>query len=115
VYFCCLEGLQNAIKHVGPVTLVHLRVREEAVGELSFEISDTGPGWDPSVTPPGHGLTNMADRLGAVGGTLCVVAGPGVGVRLHGPWYDPGGPASPERLTLILALVRRPTGDPARP
>jgi signal transduction histidine kinase len=95
VYFCCLEGLQNAIKHAGLGALVHLRVREEAGGDLSFEVSDTGPGWDPSVTPPGHGLTNMADRLGAAGGTLCVVARPGIGVRLHGRVTAPDPVAPP--------------------
>jgi signal transduction histidine kinase len=84
VYFSCLEALSNAIKHGGPGARVEIRLHEEPGGKLCFEVGDTGVGWDPTHIPPGHGLTNMADRIGAVGGTLRVVARPGAGTRLRG-------------------------------
>jgi signal transduction histidine kinase len=84
VYFCCLEGLQNAVKHAGE----HAEVTVCLVGgpgdELTFDIADTGDGCDPSLLGRGRGLTNITDRLGALGGALTVHARPGAGVRLHG-------------------------------
>ena len=83
VYFCCLEALQNAAKHAGAGTSVRVRIWEEA-GGLLFEISDDGAGFDSSQNGEGAGLTNMRDRLGAVGGTLRVESSPGQGTRVHG-------------------------------
>ena len=68
VYFCCLEALQNAAKHA-PDAHVDLRLWEEA-GGLLFTVSDDGPGFDPDRAQKGHGYVNMADRLGAIGGTV---------------------------------------------
>jgi signal transduction histidine kinase len=68
VYFCCLEALQNAAKHA-PEARVDLRLWEEA-GGLLFTVADDGPGFDPDRAQKGHGYTNMADRLGAIGGTV---------------------------------------------
>ena len=68
VYFCCLEGLQNAAKHA-PDSHVELRLWEEA-GGLLFTVTDDGPGFDPGRAQKGHGYVNMADRLGAIGGTV---------------------------------------------
>ena len=68
VYFCCLEALQNAAKHA-PESRVDLRLWEEA-GGLLFTVADDGPGFDPDRAQKGHGYTNMADRLGAIGGTV---------------------------------------------
>ena len=68
VYFCCLEALQNAAKHA-PDAHVDLRIWEEA-GGLLFTVSDDGPGFDPERAQKGHGYVNMADRLGAIGGTV---------------------------------------------
>jgi len=34
---------------------------------LVFEVRDTGTGFDRSIDPPGAGLTNMHDRLAALG------------------------------------------------
>jgi signal transduction histidine kinase len=33
-------------------------------------VSDDGPGFDPDTAQRGHGYVNMADRLGAIGGTV---------------------------------------------
>jgi signal transduction histidine kinase len=39
-------------------------------GGLLFTVSDDGPGFDVDRAQRGHGFTNMADRLGAIGGTV---------------------------------------------
>jgi signal transduction histidine kinase len=68
VYFCCLEALQNAAKHA-PDARVEVRIWEES-GGLLFVVADDGPGFDPAKAQRGHGYVNMADRLGAIGGTV---------------------------------------------
>ena len=83
VYFCCLEALQNAAKHAGPGASAHVRIWEEA-GGLLFEISDDGEGFESSHDGEGAGLTNMRDRLGAVGGTLRFESATGHGTRING-------------------------------
>jgi signal transduction histidine kinase len=75
VYFCCLEAMQNAAKHAGDGATVTVSVVEEP-GRLRFEVSDTGPGFDVDTVIGGSGFVNMADRLGAVGGTLDVSSSP---------------------------------------
>jgi signal transduction histidine kinase len=68
VYFCCLEALQNAAKHA-PESHVQLNLWEES-GGLLFTVTDDGPGYDAEKATKGHGYVNMADRLGAIGGTV---------------------------------------------
>ena len=68
VYFCCLEALQNAAKHA-PEARVEVHLWEES-GGLLFSVADDGPGFDPETARRGHGYVNMADRLGAIGGTV---------------------------------------------
>ena len=68
IYFCCLEALQNAAKHA-PTATVDIRLWEES-GGLLFAVTDDGPGFDAAVARSGHGYVNMADRLGAIGGTV---------------------------------------------
>jgi signal transduction histidine kinase len=82
VYFCCLEALQNASKHA-PDATVQLRVWTEA-GGLNFMVSDDGPGFDPAQARGGHGFVNMADRLGAIGGTARWDSVPGQGATISG-------------------------------
>ncbi|HVF31950.1 MAG TPA: sensor histidine kinase [Acidimicrobiales bacterium] len=82
VYFCCLEALQNAAKHA-PAAEVVVRLWEDA-GGLLFEVADDGPGFDPAVGGDGHGFVNMADRLGAFGGTIRCDSAPGRGTRVSG-------------------------------
>jgi signal transduction histidine kinase len=83
VYFCSLEALQNVGKHAGADARATLRVWEEQ-GGLHFEVADDGSGFDPRTEPRGSGLTNMSDRLGALGGRLSVVSAPGDGTRVAG-------------------------------
>jgi signal transduction histidine kinase len=83
LYFCCLEALQNAGKHAGAGARVSLRVWEEQE-TLRFEVADDGPGFDVAARSPGAGLTNMRDRLGALGGRLTIASTPGGGTQVAG-------------------------------
>src|SRR6266480_3004787 len=71
VYFCCLEALQNAAKYAGAGASARVRIWQEA-GGLLFEVSDDGAGFATTDHADGAGLTNMRDRLGAVGGSMRV-------------------------------------------
>ncbi|HEY0932298.1 MAG TPA: histidine kinase, partial [Trebonia sp.] len=82
LYFCCLEALQNAAKHAGGAQ-VDVRLWEES-GGLLFAVTDDGPGFDPARARAGHGYTNMADRLGAIGGTVRWESAPGRGTVISG-------------------------------
>ena len=82
-YFCCLEALQNAMKHAGPEATAVVRAWEEG-GTLRFSVSDDGAGFDPAARAGGTGFVNMADRLGAIGGNLRVDSTPGGGTTVVG-------------------------------
>ena len=82
IYFCCLEALQNAAKHA-PEASAQVRIWEES-GGLLFSVSDNGPGFDPERARAGHGFVNMADRLGAIGGTVRWESQPGRGSTISG-------------------------------
>jgi len=82
IYFSCTEALQNAAKHAQGAT-VQLRLWTEA-GGLLFSVSDDGPGFDAAVARRGHGYVNMADRLGAIGGTVRWDSQPGHGSTVSG-------------------------------
>jgi len=83
VYFCCLEALQNAGKHAGEGATADVEVVVEG-DELRFEVRDDGAGFDLTEGVRGHGFVNMADRLGAIGGTVEVWSAPGEGTRITG-------------------------------
>ena len=83
VYFCCLEALQNVGKHAGADSRAVIRLWQRG-NDLCFEIGDDGAGYDVDSTPvTGTGLTNMADRLAALGGTFAVDSTPGQGTRVR--------------------------------
>ncbi len=81
VYFCCLEALQNAAKHADGATRVTISLSED--DRLRFEVRDDGAGL-AAGSPPGAGLTNMRDRVTALGGDLEVVSAAGAGVVVIG-------------------------------
>jgi signal transduction histidine kinase len=82
VYFCCLEAIQNAIKHARGATEIQVSVED---GEwLSFEVHDDGAGFGGGGGSAGAGLTNMRDRLAAVAGELVVSSAPGAGTTVSG-------------------------------
>jgi signal transduction histidine kinase len=80
VYFCVLEALQNVQKYA-KATQATVRLRE-ADGRLQVEVEDDGAGFDVATAERGAGLTNMEDRLDAVGGDLSIRSSPGSGTRL---------------------------------
>ena len=82
IYFSCLEALQNAAKHAKGAA-VELRLWTDS-GGLLFSIADNGPGFDPGAARDGHGFVNMADRLGAIGGTIRWDSRPGRGATITG-------------------------------
>ena len=83
VYFCCLEAIQNAGKHAGESATIQIRVETTGTG-LTFEVQDTGAGFVLGEGVRGHGFVNMADRLGAIGGSVEVWSAPGEGTRITG-------------------------------
>ncbi|KQW45180.1 hypothetical protein ASC77_20625 [Nocardioides sp. Root1257] len=79
-YFCCLEAVQNVVKHAAAST-----TRVELIGTpevLELSVVDDGRGFD-SAAVSGSGLTNMRERVESVGGRLVVVSAPGRGTRVH--------------------------------
>jgi signal transduction histidine kinase len=83
VYFCCLEAMQNAGKHARNGASARVHVWKEG-RELLFEVADDGGGFDMAQPARGAGLTNMRDRLAAVGGTMTVQSTVGTGTRVRG-------------------------------
>jgi signal transduction histidine kinase len=82
VYFCVLEALQNIAKYAQAThAVVRVRAEDET---LAFEVADDGIGFDVERARHGAGLTNMADRLDALGGRLEVESAPGRGTTLRG-------------------------------
>jgi signal transduction histidine kinase len=99
VYFCVLEALQNVQKYA-KATRVALTLREEG-GALRFEVADDGAGFDRTAAKKGAGLTNMADRLEALGGSLDVLSEPGAGTRIRGALQATARMATPYRTELL--------------
>ena len=79
VYFLISEALTNVVKHAD-ATSAAVRI---AVGERSMtvEVSDDGVG-GAAAGVDGSGLSGLADRVGAVGGTLRVESPAGAGTTL---------------------------------
>jgi signal transduction histidine kinase len=81
LYFCTLEALQNVQKYaVASAVTVRFRENEEL---LLVEVIDDGRGFDVTAVVRGAGLTNMEDRLDALGGTLQIESTLGVGRTLR--------------------------------
>jgi signal transduction histidine kinase len=82
VYFCVLEALQNVGKYA-LASRVEVKLTASA-GDLRFEVSDDGAGFDPGTRAYGTGLQGMADRLQAHSGSLTVRSSPGAGTTVTG-------------------------------
>jgi signal transduction histidine kinase len=82
VYFCVLEALQNVQKYAGASSAV-VKL-SEFEGQLQFEVDDDGRGFDQTGVIRGAGLTNMDDRLDALGGELTITTVPGQCTRVSG-------------------------------
>jgi signal transduction histidine kinase len=82
VYFCTLEALNNVAKYSG-ASRAEVRLAQTD-GELTFEITDDGAGFDLAATGYGTGLQGMVDRLDALGGAVRVESQPGEGTAVRG-------------------------------
>jgi signal transduction histidine kinase len=82
VYFCVLEALQNVQKYAS-ATRVLIRLRGER-DVLTFDVTDDGHGFDVAHVRRGTGLTNMSDRVDALGGRVEITSTPGAGTTLRG-------------------------------
>jgi signal transduction histidine kinase len=83
VYFCVLEALQNVVKHAAARRVV-VRLDGGKQSELALSVRDDGVGAREAPIVPGIGITNMRDRLAAVGGELEVRSTTGVGTTVRG-------------------------------
>ena len=81
LYFCILEALQNIQKYA-QASSATVRLREEG-DQLCVEVADDGRGFDVHATVRGNGLTNMEDRLDALGGSLLMSSSPVHGTTLR--------------------------------
>jgi signal transduction histidine kinase len=77
-YFLVSEALTNVVKHAR-ATCAAVRVTGDR-GRLVVEVSDDGVG---GVQADGSGLAGLADRVGALDGTLVVSSPPGRGTTLR--------------------------------
>jgi signal transduction histidine kinase len=84
VYFCVLEALQNVLKHAVGARRVVVRLDGGTHTELRFSVRDDGDGAGQGGIRPGRGITNMRDRLAAVGGQLSVTSTRAVGTTVGG-------------------------------
>ena len=82
VYFCVLEALQNVAKYAR-ASRVSVRLAAE-YGQLRFDVTDDGVGFDPEAETSGTGLQSMADRVEAIGGTVEIRSEPGHGTTIRG-------------------------------
>jgi signal transduction histidine kinase len=82
IYFCCLEAMQNAMKHARGLGSISVSLAER--DDLRFEVSNDGDGFVENGVGSGMGLSNMRDRLAAVGGVLTIASAPGAGTKVLG-------------------------------
>lgn len=82
VYFCVLEALQNVGKYAN-ASRVEVRLHASN-STLRFAVEDDGAGFDVAERATGRGITNMRDRLDALGGTLAIESAPGEGATVSG-------------------------------
>jgi signal transduction histidine kinase len=81
LYFCTLEALQNVQKYAR-ASGATVQLREDGE-QLTIEVVDDGRGFDMTAIKRGAGLTNMEDRLDALGGALQIHSRPGYGTTLR--------------------------------
>ena len=78
-FFVVSEALANVLKHAG-ATRATVAVNRRN-GSLTVEVADDGRGFEPGQRS-GDGLTHLADRVGALGGTLHLRSSPGTGATV---------------------------------
>ena len=78
------ESLTNVLRHAGAQARATVWLSYEP-GVLAIRVSDDGDGppADDGGRPSGHGLTGMAERAAAVGGSFSAAAGPDGGFEVR--------------------------------
>jgi signal transduction histidine kinase len=108
------ESLTNVLRHAGPRARASVRLGYEP-GALVIRVTDDGdgpPGGRPDGTgaaaASGHGLTGMAERAAAVGGTFRATAGEGGGFEVTArlPLAPPGPDTAPGTAPVAADLSR---------
>jgi signal transduction histidine kinase len=89
VYFCIMESLQNVLKHADGARRIVVTLDGSYRDELRFSVRDDGAG--AGEITAGAGITNMRDRLAAVGGEVSISSLRAVGTAVRG--RAPVGPA----------------------
>jgi signal transduction histidine kinase len=82
VYFCVLEALQNVQKHAAGAHRVVVTLDGGTGEELRFSVRDDGAG--RAAIDEGAGITNMRDRMAAIGGELGIASRLAVGTVVRG-------------------------------
>ena len=81
LYFVALEAIVNAQKH-GAAERIQVRVRRQG-NDLRLEVADQGRGMPVNGdVRVGLGLSNMKDRIAALGGSFEISSHPGQGTRV---------------------------------
>ncbi len=77
------ESLTNVLRHAGAQARATVALNYEPAA-LAIRVSDDGdgPAMADGEQPSGHGLTGMAERAAAVGGSFAAAAGPGGGFEV---------------------------------
>lgn len=79
-YFVAMEALANTLKHAAANSAI---VRLDASnGKVTVEVCDDGIGFDTKLVRSG-GLTNLGDRVAALGGVLRIESCAGEGTRVR--------------------------------
>lgn len=68
VFYCVSEAVQNAAKHAGARAAVVIDVARDG-DDIVFTVANDGAGMPPEVIP-GRGISGMADRMTALGGSF---------------------------------------------
>jgi hypothetical protein len=109
VYFACVKALQNVAKRARRSARVPIRVRSRP-GGLAVRIDDDGGGFVRARAGEGTGLSNIRDRLPAIGGRVRITSTPGRGtvMAITPPW-----PLRPVTPTTVRATSPSTVRGPA--
>jgi signal transduction histidine kinase len=81
IYFCCLEALQNTVKHANAARAdVHVDLSED---EVVFSVTDDGMGFNSARVGQGSGLGNLVGRLAVHAGTAQIFSAQGAGTQVR--------------------------------
>jgi len=84
LYRVAQEAMSNVTRHSNATAVtISLNRKEGANPMLLLAVEDDGAGFDVSQEHPGHfGLSNMRERIGALGGNIVIHSEKGKGTRI---------------------------------